>query len=240
MSELNSLWNDLISDLFVAVLTQSDVIMIKKVQKNLMSDSDCNTEEISNKIKEWFQKMKKQEKIKLLEKIRIKDRVLKKMIYQDWLQNILITEIQSEEIKKTVKNNDLKKFESENEEKLKEESEKELKENSKSRNKKNENKDLKLWKFNDEFNLFTQTVLEWRLFNADKSYTLNLSLIESIFLFRNVYLLNWWIERIIQSSLMTKQRCKYWFEDFNFKKYVLIFQENKEILYKIENKNEVW
>ncbi len=38
---------------------------------------------------------------------------------------------------------------------------------------------------------------------------------------------------------MTKQRCKYWSEDFDFKKYVLIFWKNKETSYKIENKNEV-
>ncbi len=59
MSEFNSLWNNLISDLFVAVLIQNDIVIIKKVQKNLVFDSDHNTEEISNKIKEWFQKMKK-------------------------------------------------------------------------------------------------------------------------------------------------------------------------------------
>ncbi len=240
MSELSSLWNDSISDLFVAVSTQSDVVTIKKVQKNLMSDSDHNAEEISNKIKEWFQKMKKQEKIKLLEKIKAKDRALKKLIHQDQLQNISMIEIQSEEIKKTVEDDDLKKFESENEEKLKEESEKESKEDSKSRNKKNENKDLKSWKFDDESDLFTQTVLEWRLFNADESYTLNSSWIESTFFLRNVYLSNWWVERIIWSSLVTKQRCKYWSEDFNFKKYVLIFWKNKETSYKIENKNEIW
>ncbi len=101
-----------------------------------------------------------------------------------------MTEIQSKEIKKTVKNDNLKKFKSENEEKLKEESEKKLKEDSKSRNKKNKNKDLKSWKFNDEFNFFIQTVLEWRLFNADESYTLNLNLIKSTFSFRNIYFLN--------------------------------------------------
>ncbi len=184
--------------------------------------------------------MKKQEEIKLLEKIKAKDRVLKKMIHQDQLQNILITKIQSEEIKKTVEDDDLKKLKSENEEKLKEESEKDSREDSKNRNKKNENKDLKLWKFNDESDLFTQTVLEWRLFNADKSYTLDSSLIESTFSFRNVYFLNWWVKRIIQSFLMTKQRCKYWSEDFNFKRYVLIFWKNKETSYKIKNKNEVW
>jgi len=39
------------SDLFVAVQIQSDVAAIKKVQKNLMFDSDCNAEEISNKIR---------------------------------------------------------------------------------------------------------------------------------------------------------------------------------------------
>ncbi len=55
--------------------------MIKKIQKSLMSDSDYNAKEISNKIKEWFQKTKKQEKIKLLEKIKAKDRVFKKMIH---------------------------------------------------------------------------------------------------------------------------------------------------------------
>jgi len=155
-----------------------------------MSDSDYNTEEISNKIKEWFQKMKKQEKIKLLKKIKAKDKVLKKIIYQDQLQNILMIKIQSEEIKKTVEDDDSKKLESKNKEKLKEESEKELKENSRNRNKKNENKNLKSWKFNDEFNFFIQTILEWRLFNADKSYTLDLSLIESTFLLRNIYFSN--------------------------------------------------
>ncbi len=156
------------------------------------------------------------------------------------MQNILITEIQNKEIKKTVEDDDSKKLESENKEKLKEESEKESKEDSKSRSKKNENKDLKSWKFNNEFNLFTQTVLEWKLFNADESYTLNLSLIESTFSFRNVYLSNWWVKRIIQSFLVIKQRCKYWSEDFSFKRYVLIFWKNKETSYKIKNKNEVW
>ncbi len=87
--------------------------------------------------------MKKQEKIKLLEKIKAKDKTFKKMIHQNQLQNILMIKIQSEEIKKTVEDDDSKKLESENEEKLKEKSEKELKEDSKSRNKKNENKDLK-------------------------------------------------------------------------------------------------
>ncbi len=240
MSKLSSLWNDSISDLFVTVSTQSDVVMIKKVQKNLMFDSNHSVEEILNEIKEWFQKIKKQEKIKLLEKIKAKDKTFKKIIHQDQSQNILMTEIQNKEIKRTVEDDDLKKFKSENEKKLKEESEKELKEDSKSRNKKNENKDLKSWKFNYESDLFTQTVLEWRLFNADENYTLNSSLIESTFLFRNVYLSNWWVKRIIQSLLMIKQRCKYWSEDFNFKKYVLIFWKNKEILYKIKNKNEVW
>jgi len=150
-----------------------------------------------------------------------------------------MTKIQSEEIKRIVEDYDSKKFESENEEKLKEESEKELKEDSKNRNKKNENKDLKSWKFNDESDLFIQTVLEWRLFDADESYTLDSSLIESTFSFRNIYLSNWWVERIIQSSLVIKQRCKYWSENFSFKRYVLIFQKNKETSYKIENKNEV-
>ncbi len=143
------------SDLFVAVQIQNDVAAIKKVQKNLMFDSDYNAEKISNKIRKWFQKIKKQEEIKLLKKIKAKDKILKKMIHQDQLQNILMTEIQNEEIKKTVEDNDSKKLESENEKKLKEESEKELRENSKSKNKKNENKDLKSWKFNDESDLFT-------------------------------------------------------------------------------------
>ena len=232
MSELSSLWNDLILDLFVAVLTQSDVIMIKKVQKNLMFDSDHSTEEILNKIREWFQKMKKQEEIKLLEKIKVKNKTFKKMIHQNQSQNILMTKIQSKEIKRTIEDDDSKKLKSENEEKLKE--------NSKNRNKKNKNKDLKSWKFNDESDLFIQTVLEWRLFNVDESYTLDLSLIESTFSLRNVYFLNWWVKRIIWSFLMIKQRCKYWSEDFSFKKYVLIFQKNKETSYKIENKNEVW
>ena len=155
MSELSSLWNDSMSDLFVAVQIQNDVAAIKKVQKNLMFDSDYNAEKISNKIRKWFQKIKKQEEIKLLKKIKAKDKILKKMIHQDQLQNILMTEIQNEEIKKTVEDNDSKKLESENEKKLKEESEKELRENSKSKNKKNENKDLKSWKFNDESDLFT-------------------------------------------------------------------------------------
>lgn len=101
-----------------------------------------------------------------------------------------MTEIQSKEIKKTVEDDDLKKLESKNEKKLKEKLEKELKEDSKSRNKKNENKDLKSWKFNDEFNFFIQTVLEWKLFDADESYTLNSSLIKSTFSFKNIYLLN--------------------------------------------------
>ncbi len=39
---------------------------------------------------------------------------------------------------------------------------------------------------------------------------------------------------------MTKQRCKYWPEDFSSKKYVLVFRKNKETSYKIENKDEVW
>ena len=139
-----------------------------------------------------------------------------------------------------VEDDDSKKLKSENKKKLKEESEKKLKEDLKNKNKKNENKDLKSWKFNDESDFFTQTVLKWRLFNADESYILNSSLIESTFFFRNIYLSNWWVEKIIQSSLMTKQRCKYWSENFNFKKYVLIFWKNKETSYKIENKNEVW
>ncbi len=112
------------------------------------------------------------------------------MIHQDQSQNILMIEIQNEEIKRTVENDDSKKFKSENKKKLKEESEKELKEDSKNKNKKNENKNLKSWKFDDEFDLFIQTVLEWRLFNADESYILNSSLIESTFSLRNIYLLN--------------------------------------------------
>jgi len=39
------------SDLFVAVQIQNDVAAIKKVQKNLMFDSDYNAEKISNKIR---------------------------------------------------------------------------------------------------------------------------------------------------------------------------------------------
>jgi len=65
------------------------------------------------------------------------------MIHQDQSQNILMIEIQNEEIKRTVENDDSKKFKSENKKKLKEESEKELKEDSKNKNKKNENKNLK-------------------------------------------------------------------------------------------------
>ena len=76
--------------------------------------------------------------------------------------------------------------------------------------------------------------------NVNENYMLDLNFIKSTFSSENIYLSNWWVDRIIQSSLMTKRRCQYWFENFDLKEYVLVSWKNKKSSYKIENEKKVW
>lgn len=86
----------------------------------------------------------------------------------------------------------------------------------------------------------TQTIINWKLFDEDGDYTLDPSSIDSTFPPRYVYLLDWWVGRIIRSSIIAKHRCQHWPEDFSSKGYILSSCENKGTAYKLRNTDGVW
>ena len=64
--------------------------------------------------------------------------------------------------------------------------------------------------------------------------------IDSTFPPKNVYLSDWWVGRIVRSSLTAKHRYQHWSEDFSSKGYVLASRGNKGTPYKIEDEEGVW
>jgi len=64
--------------------------------------------------------------------------------------------------------------------------------------------------------------------------------VDLMFPLKNVYLLDWWVGRIIRSPLIAKRRCQNWPEDFSSKGYVLASRRNKGSPYKIQDEEGVW